>query len=605
MACHYRVAAKDAKVGQPEVNLGIIPGAGRHAAAAAPRGRRARARDVHGRQAGLGAAKAHAAGIVDEVVEGDLLAGAIAFAKARAAAGRAAEDARDRVRRGGHGRRGSGRVRERPRVAHGRASPRRCAAIDAIEAALTLAFDAGLGPRARAVRRLRRLDRVEGAAPPVLRRARGREGSRTSRKDTPTLDVERAAVIGAGTMGGGIAMSYANAGIPVLLKEVGRRGAAARPGDDPQELRVARSPRAASRTTRSSGRWRSSRRPRPTTDSTRVDIVVEAVFENMDLKKQTFAELGRVTRPDCVLASNTSTLDIDEFAQASGRPAQVIGHHFFSPANVMKLLEIVRGRETSASVIATSVKLGKRLAQGAGRRRQLLRLRRQPHARVLHARGVPAARGRRSGRADRPRAHGLRPAGRPVRHAGHRGHRRGRAHPAVPRVDRQDARGGPAVGGAGPAVRDGPLRAEDRRRLVPLRARQPRPHSRSAGRAARRGSRGEARHHAPAGVRTTRSSRGSRRRSRTRARACSRTASPSARATSTSSTATASASRGTAADPCSTRTRSACPRSSRACASIATRFGDYWKPAPLLERLVAEGRALYQPDTDERARRND
>jgi len=94
-----------------------------------------------------------------------------------------------------------------------------------------------------------------------------------------------------------------------------------------------------------------------------VDIVVEAVFENMELKKTTFAELGKVTRPDCVLASNSSTLDIDEFAKASGRPAQVLGHHFFSPANVMKLLEIVRGRETSKEVIATSLKLAKKLGK--------------------------------------------------------------------------------------------------------------------------------------------------------------------------------------------------------------------------------------------------
>jgi 3-hydroxyacyl-CoA dehydrogenase len=92
-----------------------------------------------------------------------------------------------------------------------------------------------------------------------------------------------------------------------------------------------------------------------------VDIVVEAVFENMDLKKTTFAELAGVTRPDTILASNTSTLDIDEFAQSSGRAAQVVGHHFFSPANVMKLLEIVRGRETSKEVIATSLKLAKKL----------------------------------------------------------------------------------------------------------------------------------------------------------------------------------------------------------------------------------------------------
>jgi 3-hydroxyacyl-CoA dehydrogenase len=94
-----------------------------------------------------------------------------------------------------------------------------------------------------------------------------------------------------------------------------------------------------------------------------VDIVVEAVFENMDLKKSTFAELARVTTPTCVLASNTSTLDIDEIANASGRPAQVVGHHFFSPANVMKLMEIVRGRDTSKEVVATSVKLSKRLSK--------------------------------------------------------------------------------------------------------------------------------------------------------------------------------------------------------------------------------------------------
>src|SRR6266852_4974584 len=94
-----------------------------------------------------------------------------------------------------------------------------------------------------------------------------------------------------------------------------------------------------------------------------VDIVVEAVFENMDLKKSTFAELGKVTRPDCVLASNSSTLDIDEFARASGRPAAVLGHHFFSPANVMKLLEIVRGRETSRETLAASLKLAKRLGK--------------------------------------------------------------------------------------------------------------------------------------------------------------------------------------------------------------------------------------------------
>jgi 3-hydroxyacyl-CoA dehydrogenase len=94
-----------------------------------------------------------------------------------------------------------------------------------------------------------------------------------------------------------------------------------------------------------------------------VDIVTEAVFENMDLKKATFRELGKVTRPDCILASNSSTLDIDQFAGASGRPSQVLGHHYFSPANVMKLLEMVRGRETGKEVIATSLKLSKKLGK--------------------------------------------------------------------------------------------------------------------------------------------------------------------------------------------------------------------------------------------------
>ncbi len=181
-------------------------------------------------------------------------------------------------------------------------------------------------------------------------------------KETPVKDIKRAAVVGAGTMGGGIAMSYANVGIPVLLKEVDQaaldRGLAV--------IRKNYESSVAKGRLTQEGFERTMALITPTTSYDgfdQVDIVVEAVFEHMDLKKATFTDLGRVTRPDCVLASNTSTLDIDEFAQSSGRPGQVIGHHFFSPANVMKLLEIVRGRETSREVIATSVKLGKRIAK--------------------------------------------------------------------------------------------------------------------------------------------------------------------------------------------------------------------------------------------------
>jgi 3-hydroxyacyl-CoA dehydrogenase len=163
-------------------------------------------------------------------------------------------------------------------------------------------------------------------------------------------------------MGGGIAMSYANAGIPVLLKEVD--DAALQRGLGTIRKNYESSVARGRMTREAFDKTMALITPTTSYDAfTTADIVVEAVFENMDLKKATFAELGRVTRADCVLATNTSTLDIDEFARASGRPGQVIGHHFFSPANIMKLVEIVRGRETAPTVIATSVKLGKRLGK--------------------------------------------------------------------------------------------------------------------------------------------------------------------------------------------------------------------------------------------------
>src|SRR6185295_7241825 len=165
-------------------------------------------------------------------------------------------------------------------------------------------------------------------------------------KDTPLIPIRRAAVIGAGTMGGGITMAYANAGIPVLLKEVS-------PEALDRGLATIKKNYAASvsrgKLTQQQMDERLARiEPTITYDRfAEADIVVEAVFEGMELKKKVFAELDRVARPDAVLASNTSTLDIDQIAAATSRPEQVIGHHFFSPANIMRLLEIVRGRKSS------------------------------------------------------------------------------------------------------------------------------------------------------------------------------------------------------------------------------------------------------------------
>jgi 3-hydroxyacyl-CoA dehydrogenase len=243
------------------------------------------------------------------------------------------------------------------RVSRGARAP--FAAVDAIEACITLDFDAGsrremelfadcvLSTESQAMRHLFFAEREVAKIPDVP-------------KDTPARAIKRAAIVGAGTMGGGIAMAYANAGIPVLLKEVDQasldRGMSVIRKNYESTLSKGKiTPEALSQTLALIT---------PTTSYDGfgdVDIVVEAVFENLDLKKGVFAEVAKVARPDAILASNTSTLDIDEFASVSGRPAQVVGHHFFSPANVMKLLEIVRARATSKEVIATSLKLGKQL----------------------------------------------------------------------------------------------------------------------------------------------------------------------------------------------------------------------------------------------------
>jgi 3-hydroxyacyl-CoA dehydrogenase len=361
MSCHFRVAAKDANVGQPEVLLGIIPGAGgtqrlpRLAGVALALQMCTDGKPVR-------ATKAREAGILDDIVDGELLAGAIAFAKAKAARhdvrktrdiALSANDLSDGVKT-------CTRVRESLKAtAKGLRAP--FAAVDAIEAGLLHGFDAGsirerelfadcvVSTESKALRHLFFAEREVSKIPDIPR-------------DTPIRDIRRAAVVGAGTMGGGIAMTYANAGIPVLLKDVDQaaidRGLATiRKNYDLTLSKGKMTPEQVERTLALIT---------PTTSYDgfdEVDIVVEAVFENMDLKTSTFAELGKATRPDCILASNSSTLDIDAFARASGRPSQVLGHHFFSPANVMKLLEIVRGKETGKEVVASSLKLAKRLGK--------------------------------------------------------------------------------------------------------------------------------------------------------------------------------------------------------------------------------------------------
>jgi len=359
MACHYRIATADARVGQPEVTLGIIPGAG--GTQRLPRlAGAAMALEMCTEGKPVPAARAQASGIVDRVVSGDLRQAAIAFAGERAGKVRKTRERTEKIADRDAGLAACVAVRTAlGRTARGVRAP--FLAVDAIEAALTLDFDAGsarerelfadcvVSTESRALVHLFFAEREAAKVPDVP-------------KDTRAREIQRAAVVGAGTMGGGIAMTYANAGIPVLLKEVDadalQRGLATIRRN--YEASVSKGKVSANEIDRTLALIT------PTTSYDGfdgADIVVEAVFENMDLKKSTFADLGRVTRDDCVLASNTSTLDIDELARASERPAQAIGHHFFSPANVMKLLEIVRGHETSRETIATSLKLAKRLSK--------------------------------------------------------------------------------------------------------------------------------------------------------------------------------------------------------------------------------------------------
>jgi 3-hydroxyacyl-CoA dehydrogenase len=361
MSCHYRVMARDAKVGQPEVLLGIIPGAG--GTQRLPRLCGAElAIEMCTAGKPVNASKAMSAGIVDRVFQDDLLTEAVRFAKSTAisAGVRKSRELTGKIADQKGGIAACAAAREAlAKTAKGVQAPFK--AVDAIEGAFTLDFESGsarerelfadcvTSRESRALVHMFFADREAAKVPDVP-------------KDTPVTRIERAAVIGAGTMGGGIAMAYANAGIPVLLKDV----------DEAAVQRGLATIRKNYESTVAKGRMTQEALERtmalitPTASYDgfeRVDIVVEAAFEDMNLKKQIFADLGRITKPSCILASNTSTLDIDAFASASGRPQKVIGHHFFSPANVMKLLEIVRGRETDKETIATSLALAKRLGK--------------------------------------------------------------------------------------------------------------------------------------------------------------------------------------------------------------------------------------------------
>jgi 3-hydroxyacyl-CoA dehydrogenase len=359
MSCHYRVAVPSAQVGQPEVKLGLIPGAG--GTQRLPRlAGVAKAAEMCASGEPVRAPDALNLGIVDKLIDGDLLQGAVAFARELAAKGGPPRKTReqDEKLKDPQGIAALTPIRAvMTKRAKGLIAPFR--AIDAVEAAAKLPFDQGLqrekelfeeclfSDQSKALIHVFFGEREVAKVPGIT-------------KDTKVITIKQAAVVGAGTMGGGITMAYLNAGIPVILKEVNQE--ALDRGMATIKKNYAATVAKGKLTQQQMDERLARLTPTITYDRFKdADIVVEAVFEEMALKKKTFAELDGVTRPDAVLASNTSTLDIDQIASATSRPAQVIGHHFFSPANIMRLLEIVRGRETKPEVIATSMSLAKTL----------------------------------------------------------------------------------------------------------------------------------------------------------------------------------------------------------------------------------------------------
>jgi 3-hydroxyacyl-CoA dehydrogenase len=360
MAGHYRVASPTAQVGQAEVNLGLIPGAGGTQRLPRLVGV-AKAVEMCAGGKPVSAREAAALGLIDRLIDGDLLAGAVAFA--REVAGKPAPKTRARAEKLGTAAETAAIFAAARDAAakkqRGLKAP--LAAIDAVEAGTKLSFEEGCQAEAKLFTECLFSDQSK-ALIHVFFGEREVAKIPDIPKETPVIPVKRAAVVGSGTMGGGIAMVFANAGIPVFLKDVDE--AALNLGMEKIRRNYASSVQRGRFTKAFVDERLQLITPVFAYDAfSGVDMAIEAVFEGMALKKKVFADLDRVCRPGAILASNTSTLDIDEIAGATSRPEAVIGTHFFSPANVMRLLEIVRGKKSSKEVIATCMQLSKNLGK--------------------------------------------------------------------------------------------------------------------------------------------------------------------------------------------------------------------------------------------------
>lgn len=354
LACHYRCGTAEAVFGFPEVLIGILPGA--QGTQRLPRicgVEKALPLMVSGEF--VPSRTALGLGIIDEVIRGDLVQEAISFAKRIVAEGRPLRKIRDETASAPPADFFGNFEKSIAKRARGYIAPYKI--IECVKAAVELPFDKGVERERELFQECMKSDQSKGLMKLFF-------GERMCTKipdiprDVPAQKISNAAILGAGTMGGGITMNFVNVGIPVTILEMTQEAL-------DRGLEIIRANYA---NTVKKGRLSQDDMDKrmsliaPTLsydDITDADIVVEAVFEEMDIKKEVFRKLDEIMKPEAILATNTSTLDVDEIASVTKRPEMVIGTHFFSPANVMKLLEVVRGAQTKKEVIATVMGLGK------------------------------------------------------------------------------------------------------------------------------------------------------------------------------------------------------------------------------------------------------
>lgn len=363
LTCHYRVAVPSAKCGLPEVNLGLLPGAGgtqRLPRIVGPE----KALEMVTSGTHVPAKAAREMGLVDELAEeGKLREGAISFARKIVAEKRPLKKVRDLSDKV-EAARGKPEIFANFRKANARKFRGFLAPeynIQCIEAAVNLPFDEGIKVEQKLFREL-----VTGTQSAAQRHVFFAEREVWKLPDvpadTPKIPVETVGIIGAGTMGGGIAMNFLNAGIPVTIVETKQealdRGLGVIRKNYENTAKKGRITQAD--VEKRMGLLKGTLALEELKDS---DLIIEAIFENMEVKKDVFGKLDKIAKPGAILATNTSALNIDEIATAVKRPEAVIGLHFFSPANVMRLLEVVRADKTSKPVIATSMAIAKKIGK--------------------------------------------------------------------------------------------------------------------------------------------------------------------------------------------------------------------------------------------------